>query len=169
MLLPLLWVQLLCSSFICACSVWSMGPGWDLSQTCSSLWAPSNVHIPVFTRHRCAQCTVHTNPTLSDVAQCSLVCPVYTKQLLAALFHYKHSTSENQRNLISLLEAILQIITNLYSKIPNKSHHDLELQVFLSADWSHFAGKNIDGCKQHFRIDPIPGSMFPLQTPIVAT
>ena len=29
--------------------------------------------------------------------------------------------------------------------------------------------KNIDGCKQHFRIDPIPGSMFPLQTPIVAT
>ena len=73
-----------------------------------------------------AQCTL--------IPLCSLVCPVYTKQLLAALFHYKHSTSENQRNLISLLEAILQIITNLYSKIPNISHHDLELQVFLSAD-----------------------------------
>ena len=52
-------------------------------------------------------------------------------------------------------------MTNLYSKILNKSHQQIDL--ILPEKPSR------DGCNPHFRIDPIPGSVFPLQTPIVAT
>ena len=149
------WVQaeiLVCSNLL---------PPWEHHPMCTSQFSPN-------TGVQLCMCTVYTNPTLWHSAPSSAMCTQSSFWPRCFIANTPLKWKPEKSYSIAMLKAILQNTTHLYSKIPNNSHHDAELQVWLSG-WSHFARKAIDGCNQHFRIDPIPGSVFPLQTPIVAT